>query len=153
MAGFSFIEVPDRDAKKVMKALDGTFYKGRQVRCNEDGSKPSDAPSDARRGRRSEGRDAARGGRGDRKDSSRGGRRGEERRDNGDFSRFEKKSKRGQYRDFDADVAGMPETGDWRQFFKGGNDQSRRRGKKEDLRSEMPDFAEEGWARRRPKKK
>ncbi len=146
MAGFSFIEVPDRDAKKVMKALDGTFYKGRQVRCNEDGSKPSDAPSDARRGRRSEGRDAARGGRGDRKDSSRGGRRGEERRDNGDFSRFEKKSKRGQYRDFDADVAGMPETGDWRQFFKGGNDQSRRRGKKEDLRSEMPDFAEEGWA-------
>ena len=60
---------------------------------------------------------------------------------------------RGQYGVFGADVAGMPETGDWRQFFKGGNDQSRRRGKKEDLRSEMPDFAEEGWARRRPKKK
>ena len=32
---FSYIEVPEKDAAKVMKALDGTVYKGREVRCND----------------------------------------------------------------------------------------------------------------------
>ncbi|MBQ7421181.1 MAG: DEAD/DEAH box helicase [Prevotella sp.] len=44
MSTISYIEVPEGDAKKVMKGLDGTFYKGRNVRCNdadEGGSKPS----------------------------------------------------------------------------------------------------------------
>ena len=36
----------------------------------------------------------------------------------------------------------MPD--DWRQFFQGYDIQ---------LRGEEPDFSEEGWARRRPKKK
>jgi len=31
----SYIEVPEKDAKKVMKALDGRVYKGRRVRCND----------------------------------------------------------------------------------------------------------------------
>lgn len=38
---FSYIEVPTRDANKVMKALNGTVYKGREVRCNE-----ADSPVD-----------------------------------------------------------------------------------------------------------
>ena len=38
----------------------------------------------------------------------------------------------------------MPETGDWRQFFKNGNN---------DLKGEEPDFSEEGWALRKPRKK
>ena len=37
---FSYIEVPERDAKKVMAALDGTQYKGRAVRCNREDDGP-----------------------------------------------------------------------------------------------------------------
>ncbi|MDO4991343.1 MAG: DEAD/DEAH box helicase [Prevotellaceae bacterium] len=149
MSGFSFIEVPERDAKKVMAALDGTFYKGRQVRCNEDRS--DGKPSAGGRGR---GRKGDSEGRGRRDDEGRGrssrGRKDDSRKD-GDFSRFEKKSKRNNPRkDFDSDVAGMPETGDWRQFFKKNDDQSRRRGNKN---TAEPDFSEEGWARRKPRKK
>ena len=137
MAGFSFIEVPNRDAKKVMSSLDGTFYKGRQVRCNED--RPDGKPAAGGRGKGRKG------------DSEGRGRSGRGRKEDADFSRFEKKSKRNSPRkDFDSDVAGMPETGDWRQFFKKNDDQSRRRGKKN---AEEPDFSEEGWARRKPKKK
>ena len=137
MAGFSFIEVPERDAKKVMKALDGTFYKGRQVRCNEDNPDGKSATGGRGRGRKGESEGRSRSSRGRKEDS--------------DFSRFEEKSKRnGSRKDFDSDVAGMPETGDWRQFFKKNDDQSRRRGKK---KAEEVDFSEEGWARRKPKKK
>ena len=32
---FSYIEVPEKDANKVMKALNGTTYKKREVRCND----------------------------------------------------------------------------------------------------------------------
>ena len=32
---FSYIEVPSKDARRVMKALNGIYYKGREVRCNE----------------------------------------------------------------------------------------------------------------------
>ncbi len=136
MSGFSFIEVPERDAKKVMKALDGTFYKGRQVRCNED-NPDGKAAGGRGRGRKNESEGHGRSGRGRKEDS--------------DFSRFEKKSKRNNsHKDFDSDTAGMPETGDWRQFFKKNDDQSRRRGKKS---LQEPDFSEEGWARRKPKKK
>ena len=38
---FSYIEVPKQDANKVMRALNGTVYKGREVRCNE-----ADSPVD-----------------------------------------------------------------------------------------------------------
>ena len=38
---FSYIEVPKRDANRVMKALNGTVYKNREVRCNE-----ADSPVD-----------------------------------------------------------------------------------------------------------
>lgn len=34
MGRFSYIEVPEKDAQKVMNAIDGTMYKTRPVRCN-----------------------------------------------------------------------------------------------------------------------
>ena len=34
LSTISYFEVPREDAAKVMRALDGTFYKNRQVRCN-----------------------------------------------------------------------------------------------------------------------
>ena len=80
---FSYIEVPEKDAAKVMKALDGTVYKGREVRCNDADEK---------------------------------GHGGKVNNDNGD----------------------------WRQFFKNNNVK---------FKDDEPDFSEEGWAMRKPRKK
>lgn len=108
----SYVEVPEKDAKKVMNALDGLSYKGRKVRCN----------------------DANEGGSG-----SRGHRRGSDERRNG---REKKRRQRG----FDEDF--MPQRkyrkDDWKELM---------RGQPSPLKGEEPDFSEEGWARRRPKKK
>ena len=80
---FSYIEVPEKDAAKVMKALDGTVYKGREVRCNDADEK------------------------------------GHGRKVNND-------------------------NGDWRQFVKNNNVK---------FKDDEPDFSEEGWAMRKPRKK
>ena len=141
---FCYIEVPEKDAQKVMRAIDGTTYKGRDVRCNDadDTGKPS---------RRSSSRDSRgsgkSGGRGQEKSSRRGNKYDET--DN--FDKFEKKSKRRNAapKAFDSDSfnGGIDDNGntnDWRQFFKGNNVK---------LVGEEPDFSEEGWARRKPKKK
>lgn len=90
---FSYIEVPERDAEKVMSAINGTHYKGREVRCNDADSTKEE------RGRRNN----------------------SPRKDNGGQKR------RG--RD------------DWKALMNG------------DFKDEEPDFSEEGWARRYPKKK
>ena len=108
----SYVEVPEKDAKKVMNALDGLSYKGRKVRCN----------------------DANEGGSG-----SRGRRRGSDERRNG-------REKNRRQRGFDDDF--MPQRkyrkDDWKELM---------RGQPSQLKGEEPDFSEEGWARRRPKKK
>ena len=106
LSKFAYIEVPEQDAKKVMKALNGTEYKGRTVRCND-----ADEEGHGR---------AARGGRSER--SGRG-------------SRGEARSKKPRYND---------DNGDWRELIQG---------KPFKLKGEEPNFEEEGWARRRPKKK
>ena len=122
----SYIEVPERDANKVMKALSGSIYKNREVRCND-----AEEGSNGRRGRSTGGRNA--GGDSD--------------------NRYEKRSRQhnsnGERRQGGRNSKGYntergEELGDWRQFF---ND------KKVNLRGEEPDFSEDGWARRKPKKK
>ena len=109
---FSYIEVPERDAIKVMDALDGTTYKKRQVRCNR-----SDETDPSKRERR-----------GDRKEKP-------ARND----SKGKKKSQK-QRKEQPAEENNY----DWRQFFR--NDDIK-------LKGEEPDFSEDGWARRKPKKK
>ena len=114
----SYIEVPEQDAQKVMRALDGTTYKGRKVRCND-----ADESGHGRSG-------GGRGGYGNhgegRKDSrerkGRGRRQQEE-----DFSFAQHKFKKD----------------DWKELMKGAPAK---------LKGEEPDFSEEGWARRKPKK-
>ena len=96
----SYIEVPEGDARKVMKALDGAVYKGRKVRCND---------ADSRLDSRGAGR-----------------KRKQAQADNGaqpSQQRFKKD--------------------DWRALMNAGNPT---------LKGEEPDFSEEGWARRKPKK-
>ena len=111
---FSYIEVPEDDAQKVMKALNGTTYKGREVRCN-------DADEDGH------GRAGKRGGRSEK--SSRGGR--QSRNNN------ERPQRRQRQHEEENET-------DWRSLIAGKNIK---------LKGDEPDFSEEGWARRRPKKK
>ncbi|NPD90763.1 DEAD/DEAH box helicase [Xylanibacter muris] len=127
LSKISYIEVPERDADKVMRALDGTVYKGREIRCNDADSRD-----------------------GGRKNSTGGGKRG---RNNSEEAYVKRSKKRvsdnveGSKKRGRKQVDTVPESGrkdDWRQFFKGNN---------VELIGEEPDFSEEGWARRNPKKK
>ncbi len=114
---FSYIEVPEGDAQRVMRALDGTAYKDREVRCND-----ADESGHGRSARGSRGaadksdRSYGKSGRGKGRQSSRA---------------HDDDSRRG--RD------------DWKQLMADSRNIK--------LRGEVPDFSEEGWARRRPKKK
>lgn len=137
---FSYIEVPEQDARKVIRALNGTRYKGRDVRCNdadEGGSRGTARQGREERGDRkaSSGRSAAR----PADDSERFGKRSRQRQDDaGKTPKGKgKRDRRGEIR---------MESGrqdDWRQFFQGHDIQ---------LIGDEPDFSEEGWARRKPKK-
>ena len=109
----SYIEVPEEDANKVMRALDGAKYRGRTVRCND---ADSDTPS-------------GKGGRTRRASSERSQRNSTERKPRGNrgTARYESGRK-----------------DDWRQFIDNPNIK---------LVGDEPDFSEEGWARRKPRKK
>ena len=145
----SFFDVAEEDADRVTKYLTGAKYKGREVRCNDGEATPN--PS-MRRGTKEEGgrsktasnvqgslqSKAA-------KPGARATKSADARSKETSFDRFEKKkkveSKRGKR------GAARMESGrkdDWRQFFQGGPIE---------LVGEEPDFSEEGWARRKPKKK
>lgn len=140
LARISYIEVPEEDADKVMRALNGATYRGRTVRCN-DADDTQAAATDGGRSRRAAGGKAKR-------DDSRKRRDGQD-----DFARYEKRSKRrneeeGRNRSQRGQRgASRYESGrqdDWRQFINNPNIK---------LVGEEPDFSEEGWARRKPRKK
>lgn len=114
---FSYIEVPKADAEKVMRALNGTSYKGREVRCN----------------------DADEGGRGRDSRSTRSSSRGHE---NGGRRNRAASSSRGK-RNFNDDEQRRGKD-DWKSLMQG---------KPFKFKGDEPDFSEEGWARRKPKKK
>ena len=114
---FSYIEVPKADADKVMRALNGISYKGREVRCN----------------------DADEGGRGRDSRSTRSSSRNNE---NGGRRNRVASSPRGK-RNFNDDEQRRGKD-DWKSLMQG---------KPFKFKGDEPDFSEEGWARRRPKKK
>ena len=114
---FSYIEVPKADAEKVMRALNGLSYKGREVRCN----------------------DADEGGRGRDSRSTRSSSRNNE---NGGRRNRVASSPRGK-RNFNDDEQRRGKD-DWKSLMQG---------KPFKFKGDEPDFSEEGWARRKPKKK
>ena len=123
LAKQSYIEVPEQDAQKVMKALDGAVYKRRKVRCND-----ADEPGHGRSaGSRSTGSRGGYGSRAEGRQDDRG-RRGRGRRQAENDAPFATHK-------FKKD--------DWKELMKGAPAK---------LKGEEPDFSEEGWARRRPKK-
>lgn len=111
---FSYIEVPEDDAQKVMKALNGTTYKGSEVRCN-DADETGHGRNNGRTGRGERGGKTTR----------------TSRRDNGERQGRRRRNTHEDETDWRSLIGGKP--------FK--------------LKGEEPDFNEEGWARRRPKKK
>ena len=118
LSTIAYFDVPTEDAHRVMKALDGTRYRGRQVRCNdaEEGArKPVEAkrPVEPKRPQQSAKKPHSNDRNNDRK--------------------IERKNDRKSDR-----------KNDWRSLMNPANVK---------LRGEEPDFSEEGWARRRPKKK
>ena len=102
----SYFEVPEDDAQRVMKYVNGQQYKGRDVRCN----------------------DAAEGGKGKEPKKPRNARDSREPKE----SRKSRDSKRSFGKD------------EWMQFL---NPKTMK------LKGEIPDFTEEGWAIRKPRKK
>lgn len=120
LSKFSYIEVPEEDAQRVMRSVNGASFKGREVRCN-------DADEASRPGSRQGGRTAG----------SRQSERQSER----------PAAKRGQRQQREQQPAEMPrkyKKEDWLKFL---NPDGMK------LKGAEPDFSEEGWARRKPKKK
>ncbi|MBP5355544.1 MAG: DEAD/DEAH box helicase [Prevotella sp.] len=142
----SFFDVAEEDADRVTKYLTGAKYKGREVRCNAGEATPN--PSMKRGTKEDGGRSKAASsvqGSSQSKAAKTAFKSADARSKEASFDRFEKKkkveSKRGKR------GAARMESGrkdDWRQFFQGGPIE---------LVGEEPDFSEEGWARRKPKKK
>ena len=128
MSKFSYIEVPEKDADKVIRALDGTVYKGREVRCNDADSKGHGRGNADENGRNNGKADTDGYGR-VKSDKSRGGKAAE---------KPKKRQGKSKQTPFEGD------TGDWRQFLKV-NDVK--------FKGDEPDFSEEGWAIRKPRKK
>lgn len=147
MQKFCYIEVPESDAEHVMGSIDGTNFRGREVRCND-----ADAPGRGR-GEGSRGASESYGGRarhttrGDRngtrayRDDDRGNHNG------GRGTRGAGRTRRDDYPQADkrgAENATRHSRDDWKNLMQEANVR---------LKGEEPDFTEEGWARRKPKKK
>ena len=110
----SYFEVPEEDAERVIKYVNGQTYKKREVRCNdaEEGGKPSKTRS-SRETRSSR--------------SSRETRPSRKSRENKEATSQKTYKKE-----------------EWMQFM---NPKSMK------LKGDIPDFSEEGWAIRKPRKK
>ncbi len=123
----SYFEVPEDDADRVMKYVDGQQYKGRDVRCND-----ADEPRETRTSKPSRGNKSSRDSRPSR--DSRTTREARPSRDTRETrkSQASREPKRAHGKD------------EWMQFL---NPNSMK------LKGEIPDFSEEGWAVRKPRKK
>lgn len=132
MKNFSFFEVEEKQTQNVIKALNRGNWNGRKITVEVAGE---EASTERRgRGRRNEGNDQGGKGRNaaasdDRKEKGRTGRSGKQT----DNRKTQKPSR--EERGYSA-ARGPKGKEEWKQFFK----------------DTEPDFSEEGWARRKPKK-
>lgn len=137
MKSFSFFEVAEEEADRVVKSLSSIHFKGRKVTVEVATGEASDSGRDNKRkgGRR----DEKKGRREDSKNKNeRKGRPAEKKQQ-------EKKQKPSrEERGYTAARGKKYTKDDWKQFF---NPQPAK-----EMKGEEPDFSEEGWARRFPKK-
>ena len=156
MQNFSFFEVPEDQADDVIRALDRTSVGGRKVvveRAEEQEPEEGKSRSRAKRGDAAEGRRERRssksGDYGKGKSAERGkGKSAEYGKGKGDARKEkpvkEKSRKKSREEQEFVLVRASKKKDDWRQFFQG-NDKG--------FKDDEPDFSEEGWAIRKPRKK
>jgi ATP-dependent RNA helicase DeaD len=120
----SYFEVPEEDAQRVIKYVNGQQYKGREVRCNdaeETAGRPSPKGKPARISR-------------------------ESRQSRGSRSSRDSKAPKKEAKTYQKD--------EWMQFLNPNGMKTKGEKKKaKELKGEIPDFSEEGWAIRKPRKK
>ncbi len=129
MKNFSFFEVPEGDARRVVSSFDKVKVKGRRVVVEV--SSPEGAPSGDRKKSRSADRKTKSGGK---EPIEQGGKK--------QTKKVREKPSR-EERGYTA-PRGRKTKDDWKKFFTP---------EYKELTGEEPDFSEEGWARRYPKKK
>ena len=135
MKSFSFIEVKQEDLNRVLKALKhGVTVKGRSVVCDISTDEPKATTTQAPRGEK---KTTARKEKPTRQIEKK----------TTPVERKETKPSR-EERGYTAPRGKKFKKEDWMQFLNPDKPQ-----KKHELKGEMPDFSEEGWARRKPKKK
>ena len=135
MKSFSFIEVKQEDLNRVLKALKhGVTVKGRSVVCDISTDEPKASTTHAPRG--------------EKKATARKEKptRQKEKKTTPVEQKETKPSR--EERGYTAPRGKKFKKEDWMQFLNPDKPQ-----KKHELKGEMPDFSEEGWARRKPKKK
>ena len=154
MKNFSFFDVAEEDAARVVKALNrGVKVAGRKVvvEIADEGDSPKE--SNVKKSGRKQTSEGTSKGNGRRATQSRGYA-PQTMMDEDPFEKFQKKSKKKQQEAQSRKPSreergytsprGPKKKDDWKQFFQQDN---------RPLRGEEPDFNEEGWARRAPKKK
>ncbi|MBQ2292152.1 MAG: DEAD/DEAH box helicase [Bacteroidaceae bacterium] len=135
MKSFSFIEVKQEDLNRVLKALKhGVTVKGRSVVCDISTDEPKATTTHAPRGEKKATTRKEKPTRQKEKKTT-------------PVERKETKPSR-EERGYTAPRGKKFKKEDWMQFLNPDKPQ-----KKHELKGEMPDFSEEGWARRKPKKK
>ena len=146
MKNFSFFEVEEKEVQNVVKALNRANWNGRKVSVeiageeNGEGRRNGGA-SERRGGKRPFGTSSERrsdNGRGSRSEKSERGIKSDRSSKGGnDKTDKKKRSEKPSREERGYGARGPKKTDDWQQFFK----------------DKEPDFSEEGWARRKPKKK
>ena len=150
MKNFSFFEVDEKEAGNVVKALNRANWNGRKVSVEIAGEEGKEAPKSRRKSEGNNyGKKEFEGKKRSFKDEKRSdasGKRSDAPRKSRSKSESapadKKKSKPSREERGYTDARGKKD--DWRQFFQSDN---------KEFRDKEPDFSEEGWARRAPKKK
>lgn len=143
MQKFSFFEVEEKEANNVVKALNRANWNGRKVSVEIAGEEGKDAPKGKRRAEggnygKKEFDGKKRGYKDDRRSEPAG-----KRKDKAEYAATDKKKKDKPSREERGYTKARGKKDDWKQFFQGNNE----------FKDSEPDFSEEGWARRTPKKK
>lgn len=135
MKNFSFFEVAEEEADRVIQALNKVHAKSRRVTVEVASGDPHEEKSRGGKKRRGESKNSSDNVAG--KDKKKSGKQADEK------PKKEKPSR--EERGYTAARGKKYTKDDWKQFFQSVDNRP--------LKGEEPDFTEEGWARRRPKKK
>mgnify|MGYP001385186235 CR=1 FL=1 len=129
MQNYSFFEVPEKEATNVIKALNKAKWNGRKVVIEISGKGRESSSNECKGGKRFSGKSDERAPRYENKD----------RKPKDAFAKDSKSTKKDKPSRAErgySDARGPKKKDDWQEFFK----------------DKEPDFSEEGWARRKPKK-